>query len=271
MEGSEASFSFLEPYKKHRLKLKIVPMSKLQIVKHQRKPSEAHVKHLATSIERIGFLVPVIVVEREGNSGYTIIDGQHRFLAAQKLGISELPVIVVPEQLAERMMNLNIEKELNIREKAYVALAIYRGYVETKPEIEEADPILVDSIENAYYVTLGIGYQKAERLAGSAFEPILKKCDSFLAIKLVEASKERESRAEKVIEANNYVRSIAEKIREMRRWHPFVYQQIISASNPFKRKRKIEEDFDTALDKMISNLKEIQNRPEQILREAVEV
>ncbi len=271
MEGSDEGYTFQDPYKKYKLELRIIPVDKLQVVKHQRKPSEAHVKHLVSSIERIGFLVPVIAVQKHGGDGYMIIDGQHRFLAAKKLGISELPVIVVPDNLAEKMMNFNIEKELNIREKAQVALAIYREYLETRPEMEEADALLVDSIEQAYYVTLGIGYEKAERLTGSAFEPILKKCDGFLALKLKEAAIERQARAEKIIEANNHVRSIADKIKQMGRWHPFVYQQIISASNPFKRKRKVEEDFNTAINRMIERLKEIENKPEQILKESVEI
>lgn len=49
-----------------------------------------------------------------------IIDGQHRFLAAKELGITDLPVILVPPELARKMMNLNIEKNPNIGEKSYV-------------------------------------------------------------------------------------------------------------------------------------------------------
>jgi hypothetical protein len=37
-----------------------------------------------------------------------------------------------------------------------------------------------DSIEKAYYVTLGLAYEGPGRLAGSAFEPLLKKCDFFM-------------------------------------------------------------------------------------------
>lgn len=262
-------FEFKDPYKKQDLYLRIVPIEMLEVVKHQRKPSDSHVKHLISSIERVGFIVPVVAVSLDEK--FMIIDGQHRFLAAQKLGIKELPVIVVPNTLAEKMMNLNIEKELNIREKSQVSLAIYREYLTSNPGIEESDPLIIDSIEQAYYVTLGISYEKADRLAGSAFEPILKKCDFFIPKKINEASKERQGRADMLIEANKYVRSIADKIKEMRKWHPFVYQQIVSASNPFKRKRKITEDYNAAIGKMIERLKEIELRPEQILKEAVEV
>ncbi|WP_161997874.1 hypothetical protein, partial [Escherichia coli] len=116
-------------------------------------------------------------------------------------------------------------KELNIREKSYVAIAIYRQHLEINPELLESDPEIVDSIEQAYYVTLGIAYEKAEKLSGSSFESILKKCDFFLDVKLPEALKIREERSEKVIQANALVREIAQKLKEMDKWHPYVYQQ----------------------------------------------
>ena len=59
-----------------------------------------------------------------------MIDGQHRLQAAQEIGLKKLPVLVVPARLAPRMMNLNVEKDLNIREKAVVALGIYRAFLE---------------------------------------------------------------------------------------------------------------------------------------------
>jgi len=258
-----------DPYKGHDLIVKMVPIENLEVISHQRKPSQYHVKHLINSIERIGFLVPVIVVSTEEKDKYMIIDGQHRFLAAKELGIKELPVIQVPERLAQLMMNFNIEKELNIREKAYVALAVYREYLQIKPEMLESDPELVDSIEQAYYVTLGIAYEKAEKLSGSSFESILKKCDFFLDLKLPEALEVREKRSEKVLIANSLVRDIAQKIKEMGKWHPYLYAQIISWANPYKRKR-LPTEFDDLFDEIINNLQKAAENPEMILSEVVE-
>lgn len=260
-------FEFVEPYHQHLLKFKIIPLEKLSVISHQRKPSSYHVKHLSNSIERIGFIVPLIVVEdKEGN--YIIIDGQHRFLACRELGIREVPVIVVPSKLAQLMMNLNIEKELNIREKSYVALAIYRQHLEINPEMIESDPEIIDSIEQAYYVTLGIGYEKQEKLTGSSFESILKKCDFFLDEKLSDALVIREKRADKIVEANNLVKEISQKLKEMNRWHPYIYQQIISFANPYKRKR-LPTDFDELWQTIIENLEKLLTKPEVVLKESV--
>jgi len=166
-------FQFKDPRNQQELIFKIVPIDSLEVVEHQRKPSNYHVNHLISSIERVGFIVPLVVTLKNGK--YLILDGQHRFLAAQKLGLLELPVIIVPQRLANLMMNFNIEKELNIREKSYVASNIYRQYLRENPTILETEPVLTDSIEHAYYMTLGIGYEKEEKLRGGMLESIMKK------------------------------------------------------------------------------------------------
>jgi ParB family chromosome partitioning protein len=190
-------------------------------------------------------------------------------LAAQKLELKELPVIVVPQKLANLMMNFNIEKELNIREKSYVALNIYRQYLRQNPQILETEPVLTDSIEQAYYVTLGIGYEKEERLRGGMLESIMKKCDFFLEMPLEEALKERERRSERVRQVNSLISEIAQKLKEMEKWHPFVYQQILSFANPYKRKREPVE-FDEMFDNLTKNLEEARANPEIILKEKIE-
>lgn len=264
---SKEELEFVEPYHHNLIKVKVVPIEKLSVISHQRKPSQYHIKHLMSSIERIGFIVPLIVVKQDDS--YLIIDGQHRYLAAQELGIRDIPVLVVPQKLSELMMNFNIEKELNIREKAYVALNLYKEYIKNRPELLESDPVLSDSIEQAYYVTLGIAYEREEKVSGSSFESILKKCDFFLDEKLQDALTIREKRAEKVLSANYLVREIAQKLKEMGKWHPFVYQQILSYANPYKRKR-LPTDFDDLFNTIIENLQKAKENPEIILKEEIE-
>ncbi len=76
-------FKFKDPYLKNEIVFKVVPMENFEVTPHQRKPSQYHIKHLINSIERIGYIVPVVAVERDNK--YIIIDGQHRFLAAKEL------------------------------------------------------------------------------------------------------------------------------------------------------------------------------------------
>src|SRR5882762_10611230 len=166
-----------DPVRRQPLTVKVVLKADLEVVGHQRKPRPAHLKALGASIERMGFVTPLVAVERDGK--YVIIDGQHRFRAGVDLGGEEFPVVVVPESLARRMMNLNVEQSLNIRERTGIALPIYREILEESPGSPEDDGEIVDVIETAHLLTLGLAYEEAGRLAGSAFEPILKKCDGF--------------------------------------------------------------------------------------------
>ena len=260
-------FTFKDPHRRQTLVLKTLPVDRLEVVGHQRKARPAHVEHLVASIERIGFIVPLIAVEEKGGgkAAYLVIDGQHRLQAAREVGVKSLPVLVVPPRLASRMMNLNVEKDLNIREKAVVSLGIYRSFLDSQPDLKENDEEVEDSIEKAYYVTLGLAYEKPGRLAGSAFEPLLKKCDFFLRRTIENAYGAREERAGRVMEANSLVKDVIDKAKEMGAFHQYFQYQLISAIDPFKRKRG-RQNFDELFDKAIAKLHKLNDDPDRIRR-----
>ena len=263
--AAEAGLVFREPGKRRDLTFAVLPTSSLEVISHQRKASDSHVKRLVNSVERVGFLAPLVVVEREDGGGFLIIDGQHRFLAAQELGLRRLPAVIAPRSVARRMLTLNVEKEPNIRERSAVAVSIYREMVATEPKMTEDDAEVADAVQYAHYVTLGLAYAQAGRLAGSAFEPILRKCDGFLDRLLSECLPTREARAEKVVEAHGLVRAVTAQLKELGAWHEFVGAQIISFANPLKRARK-QHSFDDTFDKMIAKLHELEQDPKKALR-----
>lgn len=63
---------------------------------------------LEESIRRFGFTDPIIVRERDGETGYTIIGGEHRWKVAQKLGMKEVPIVNLGEMDDERAHQLLI-------------------------------------------------------------------------------------------------------------------------------------------------------------------
>lgn len=260
----------LDPYKNQPLSLKVVPLGDLEVTPYARKPSDYHVKRLISSIEKLGFLVPLLVVEHPQKEGkYQIVDGQHRFIAASMMQIGRLPVIVIPQGLAQRLMNFNTEKELNIRERSSIALSIYKFYVSSKPEMIESTAVLMDAIENAYYVTLGLGYERTEDLAGSAFESILSKCDSFLNLPLKETWHIRGNRAQSVLLANNLTKNISDQLRALGEWHPYIYQQIVTWANPYKRKRGVVE-FEELFPGLIKNLEKLKKDPQPFIKDVLQ-
>ncbi len=263
--GSEARLSFKDPANRRDLTFAVLPIDSVEVISHQRKSSETHMKRLVDSVERVGFLAPLVVVEREDGNGYLVIDGQHRLLAAKELGLRRVPAVIAPRSAARRMLTLNVEKEPNIRERSAVALSIYHELVDTQPKMTEDDAEVTDSVQHAHYATLGLAYAQSGRLAGSSYEPILRKCDSFMEQPLVECLPIREARAGRVVEAHSLVRSVTSQLKELGVWHEYVGAQIISFANPLKRARK-QYSFDDTFDKMIKKLNELEEDPKKALR-----
>jgi ParB family transcriptional regulator, chromosome partitioning protein len=256
-----------DPVNKQPLTIAVLKKGDLEVIGHQRKPRPAHIKALTVSIERMGFITPLVAVERDGK--HVIIDGQHRFTAGSELGMKEFPVVVVPEKLARRMMSLNIEQSLNIRERSTIALSIYREVLEETPTKTEDDGEIVDTIETAHLVTLGLAYEGDGRLAGSAFEALLKKCDGFVDKPLSEAYEIRQGRAQKLLDAAKHVKAVEEALKAKGNWHSMARYQIISYANPTKRARK-PAAFDKTFDSFIAKLEELEESPEKVLKEKVE-
>lgn len=77
------------------------------------KPSEAQVEAMAESIRSIGMIVQPIE-ERRAGDGFEIVDGEVRWLAAQKLNIEIVPIRVVPvdaHDCAAASLILNMDRE----------------------------------------------------------------------------------------------------------------------------------------------------------------
>lgn len=239
----------------------------LEVIAHQRRPRPAHLKALRSSMERLGFVTALVAVERAGK--FVIIDGQHRFQVGVDLGMKAFPVVVIPERLARRMMSLNVEQALNIRERSSIALSIYREMLEETPARSENHGDVVDALETAHLVTLGLAYERSGRLAGSAFEPILKKCDGFLDTTLRDAYVTRQARAEKVLEAARHVKAVEDALKSRGAWHSMARYQVISYANPTKRARK-PADFDKTFAKFIATLEDLESSPQRVLGEKIE-
>ena len=254
--------SFNESLIGYEIEVLMVDSDDLQIIQVQRKPSPAHVKRLSQSIKKIGFVVPLIAVKSK--KGMQIIDGQHRYLAGKKAGIKQYPCVVIPEKYSHQLMELNIEKQMSLRERAYVALNVYRLYLKENSDIKESDVLIQDSIEQAYYVTIGIAYEKNPRLFGSAYEPILKKSDFFIDKPISETDKIRNSRSKDLLDVHAKAQETVSAINKIGIVHPFLYKEVVSYCNPIKGKRKITKNFDELICEIKANLEDLKLNPSNI-------
>jgi ParB family chromosome partitioning protein len=263
------SFEFKEPIKGYTVQFTLLPLDKLHVSENQRKPSKEHVQRLMQSMERVGFVTaPVCVKDKTGDS-YTIIDGQHRFLAAKELGLQMIPCMIIPAEYAKKMMELNVEKTMNFREKSYVAYNVYQTLLKANPKMKENDVLVMDSIESAHFVTAGIAYSTNQRLYGSAFNSMLRRIDFFLDVTLEEGLEIRKKRADLLNKADALLKQAVQAIREkLAIADPFLFQEVVSACNPIGRKRKIELDFDTVMNQFIENAQRLIDHPEKFKQQS---
>ena len=146
-----------------------------------------------------------------------------------------------------------------------VALGIYRMFLEKQPTLKENDDEVEGSLERAYYVTLGLAYEGPGRLAGSAFEPLLKKCDHFLRRNIEGAYEVRQERAQRVLDTNKLVQEVIAEAKDRGAFHQYFQYQLISHIDPFKRKRG-RQKFDELFDKATAKLEKLIEEPDRIRR-----
>jgi ParB family chromosome partitioning protein len=103
---------------------------------------EEDIDELATSMQRIGLLVPVVVYPR-GEDTYELLTGQRRFLAAQKLGWKEIAASIVkkPENGAmAKAISLSesfVRRSLQVHDMIDACTALYKHYGTMKAVADE--------------------------------------------------------------------------------------------------------------------------------------
>jgi ParB/RepB/Spo0J family partition protein len=78
-----------------------VPLELIDVGENVREIDQAHVEALSASIALQGILVPLVVQaagEGDGAPRYDLVAGFHRYAAASKLGLREVPVLLRGER-----------------------------------------------------------------------------------------------------------------------------------------------------------------------------
>ncbi len=247
---------YKEPIKGLELEFKILPAEKITIPSIQRELSDMHIKRLMESMEKIGFVEPLTVIP-SGDDSYEVINGQHRYIAGRQLGMQEFPVIVLPSFAKDYIIALNIEKVPSLKDKAHQAYEIFFSYLQKSPQLEEYR--LEKFIESAYLITIGfiVDRIKDNRFPGYAFEKVLKRVDFFLDMPLEEAEKEREKRAEILMEAKEVLNRRYEELGLRN-----ALQKEAIVSKAFQKEygryvRTITDDFYTVFERLIKAIEKV--------------
>jgi len=107
VEDTEAEFAQPEPVAPP--KPQTVKTESLQPNPHNPRQlfDEEPLKTLQASIRKVGILVPLTVYKARGSNNYTILDGQRRWICAQRLELVEVPINEVTEpSLAQNIITM---------------------------------------------------------------------------------------------------------------------------------------------------------------------
>jgi ParB family transcriptional regulator, chromosome partitioning protein len=129
---------------------------------------------------------------------------------------------------------------------------MYRGLVEAQPSRGEEDYAF--EFEAAYYITLGLLYEKNKRFAGGAFAPILRRVDGFLKGAFPKTLRQREERAALVMQADEALAGVVERLKKRGLRHPYVKNFVLARTTPLTRARKTLPGFDQTFTKLAANI-----------------
>lgn len=257
-QKTKTPLTFYDPYKNSELIFDIVDVEKVTIPSIERAISEAHIRRLMESINKVGFIEPITLIPSKEKDTYEVINGQHRLMAAKKLGIQKIPAIIIPAELKDFIISLNIEKVPTLRDKAHQAYEIFNEYLKKNPEMKETELELM--VEQAYYITIGLIIEKLkdESFPGYAFENVLKKVDFFLDDSIKNTKKEREKRGKILLEAKEVLNKRYEELG----FKNALYKEAI-VSKAFqqiygKHRRVISDDFYQTFEKLIKTIPTVQ-------------
>ncbi len=248
-DGGAVLATYIEPFGGRPVLLVALPIGKVEPTPYQRDMSETHVKRLMNVIEKIGcFLDPIIVIRQDGS--YWTPNGNHRLQAMKKLGARSVTALLIPEAgLAFKILALNTEKAHNLREKSLEVIRMARALGGTSDEKESA---FVFEFEEPPFLTLGLCYEQRPRFSGGAYQPILKRIDDFLDLTMAKALAEREKRAARLLELDEVVSSVANKLKERGLTSPYLKPFVVARVNPIRFSKATAFDFDEVMEKMLA-------------------
>lgn len=256
--GGKVLASFRDPLGGHWQTLAALPIERVVPTPFQRDLSPAHAKRLAEVIDRLDWFIDPLVAVPAPNGGYWTPNGMHRLEAMKSLGAKSIVVMLLPTlDIAYQILALNTEKAHNVKEKSLevVRMARFLAELEAAGEGPFSEESFALQFEEPAFVTLGCCYEQRGRFSGGAYNPVLKRVDSFLPGSITESLQVREQRATRLLELDDGVAECVQELKERGFDSPYLKAFVIARINPLRFKRgAVEPDFDGTLDKMFEKL-----------------
>lgn len=228
-----------------------LPLAKVAPTPFQRDLSEAHVKRLTARLDEVGRYLDPIIVVRNDDGTYWTPNGNHRRASMTALGAQSIVALVVPErEIAYKILALNTEKAHNLREKAMEVVRMARELAKLDPRPEKDFAL---EFEEPAFLTLGLCYEINGRFAGGAYNPVLKRCETFQSARLPAALELRGKRAGKLIELDTAVGERVAELKARGLTSPYLKAFVVARVNPIRFQRGGDTpDWDNTIDRMIA-------------------
>jgi ParB family transcriptional regulator, chromosome partitioning protein len=233
-DGGEVLSVYRDPLGAHTVVFAALPIDKVEPTPYQRDLSEPHVKRLVGAMERLDrFLDPVIAIRKDGR--YWTPNGNHRLHASKLLGAKALVALVLPEEdVAYQILALNTEKAHNLKERSLEVIRMHRGLTGSRAG---KVPAYAHLFEEPAFITLGAAYEKRPRYSAGAYHPFVKRVERFLDVPLEEALREREARADRLLELDDEVVRIVTALKERGLQNPYLKNFVVARINFLRFKK----------------------------------
>jgi ParB family transcriptional regulator, chromosome partitioning protein len=237
-DGGAVLARYREPFGGTAVLLAALPIDRIEPTPFQRDPSQPHVKRLMTVLETLGrFLDPVIAIHQD--DGYWTPNGNHRLQAMRKLGAKTIVALVIPE------------KAHNLKEKSLETIRMLRALADARTGKAEREYGF--EFDQPSFLTLGAAYEQRPRLSGGAYQSLLRRIDDFQDEKLPAALRERERRARRILEVDDHVGRIVDRLKKKGLTSPYLRPFVVARLNPIRFSTSSEFDFDDVLNRMEKN------------------
>src|SRR5687767_2326879 len=231
--GGHLLGSYSDPLGKQPVLVAILPIDSVEPTPFQRDLSQVHHRKLADVLDRTGMFLDPIIAVTAPEKGFWTPNGMHRLMAMRRLGARAITALVVPKrEVAWQILALNTEKAHNLREKALEVIRIYRGLLDE--DDSRAESGFSFYLEEASLVTLGICYEKNGKFAGGAYNPIVRRLETFSEEPIGKAIRTHEKRAQMLMELDERVSEAVKKLKEKGFVSPYLRAFVVARINPLR-------------------------------------
>ncbi|HZO04363.1 MAG TPA: hypothetical protein VFB93_24525 [Burkholderiales bacterium] len=231
--GGQLLGSYHDPLGKQPVLVAILPIESVEPTPFQRDLSQVHHRKLADVLDRTGMFLDPIIAVTAPEKGFWTPNGMHRLMAMRRLGARAITALVVPKrEIAWQILALNTEKAHNLREKALEVIRIYRGLLDE--DASRAESGFSFYLEEASLVTMGICYEKNGKFAGGAYNPIVRRLETFSDEPISKLIKKHERTAEQLMELDARVTEAVRKLKDKGFVSPYLRTFVVARINPLR-------------------------------------